>query len=181
MRIKLDIDNTIRDMGAEMVKLYNAKFGTSLTKDDIFDYDVDIAFPLLKENGISARDFFFNQNIDDVYTKAKPLNNAITGLKKLSELGVEIIIVSYQPNIDTKIRTLDWLTRYEVPYDALLFLNNDDKTIIETDYIVDDNPKFLDADSGIKVCVDWKYNRYNNYDYRIKSMDDLVKIIKDKL
>jgi len=183
MRIKIDIDNTIRDMGERMLALYNAAYsyetGKYMTKEDIFDYDVVKSFPLLKENGIDARDFFFNEHAEDIYSCSVPMKDSIKGIEKLREMGHEVILVSYQPTRDSQERTLDWLTKYKVPYDALVFTRKSDKTIIPADYIIDDNPAFLDIDSAKRVCIDWAYNRDKDYNYRVKSILEFANILEE--
>ena len=180
MRIKIDIDNVIRDMSGEMVTLYNSVYRNKLTreftKDDIKDYDVNISFPLCKNE---ARKFFFDTFAETVYGAAKPMKDATNGLVKLKEMGHEIILVSYQPTMKSKEYTLGWLRKWNIPYDALVFTNKEDKTIISADYIIDDNPKFLDMDPAKKVCIDWKYNRGRTYDYRVKSINEFVKKLKE--
>jgi len=181
MRIKIDIDNVIRDMSGRMVTIYNSVYGNKLnrvfTKNDIKDYDVNISFPLCENQ---ARTFFFDTNAKEVYLAAKPMKDATNGLARLKEMGHEIIIVSYQPTRKSKEYTLDWLQKWNIPYDALVFTNKEDKTIIPADYIIDDNPKFLDMDSAKKVCIDWPYNRGRNYDYRVKSINEFVKTIENE-
>ena len=179
MRIKIDIDNVIRDMSGEMVSLYNSFYSNKLkrkyTKNDIIDYDVNISFPLCKNK---ARAFFFDLNAKEVYMDAKPMKDATNGLAQLRAMGHEIILVSYQPTRVSKEYTLDWLQKWNIPYDALVFTNNEDKTIIPADYIIDDNPKFLDMDPAKKVCIDWPYNRGRNYDFRVKSINEFASKIK---
>lgn len=181
MRIKVDIDNVIRDMGGQMVALYNSVYKNKLkkkfTKKDIKDYDVNISFPLCKNK---ARRFFFDIKAKDVYLDAKPMKDASDGLERLRNMGHEIILVSYQHTRASKEYTLDWLQKWNIPYDALVFTNKEDKTIIPADYIIDDNPKFLDMDSVKKVCIDWPYNRGKNYDYRVKSINEFVKSIENE-
>jgi 5'(3')-deoxyribonucleotidase len=181
MRIKVDIDNVIRDMSGEMVTLYNSVYKDKLkkkfTKDDIIDYDVNISFPLCENN---ARKFFFDTYAESVYKAAKPMKNATNGLNRLKEMGHEIIIVSYQPTLKSKEYTLEWLKKWNIQYDALVFTNKEDKTIIPADYIIDDNPKFLDMDPAKKVCIDWVYNRKRNYDYRVKSINEFVNKLENE-
>lgn len=180
MRIKVDIDNVIRDMSGEMIALYNSVYKKKLTKEftknDIVDYDVNISFPLCENK---ARRFFFDLKAKEVYLLAKPMKDATNGLDKLRKMGHEIILVSYQPTKESKEYTLDWLQKWNIPYDALVFTNKEDKTIIPADYIIDDNPKFLDMDSAKKVCIDWRYNRGRTYDYRVKSINEFVQKLKE--
>ena len=181
MRIKVDIDNVIRDMSGQMVTIYNSVYKNKLkrefTKNDIKDYDVNVSFPLCENK---ARRFFFDTKAKDVYLAAKPMKDATNGLDKLREMGHEIILVSYQPTRSSKEYTLDWLQKWNIPYDALVFTNKEDKTIIPADYIIDDNPKFLDMDSAKTVCIDWPYNRGRSYDYRVKSINEFVKTFENE-
>ena len=183
MRFKIDIDNVIRDMSGEMVTLYDSVYRNKLwpktfTKNDIIDYDVNISFPFCEGK---ARKFFFDTHAKQVYMYAKPMKDAINGLNRLKEMGHEIILVSYQPSKLSKEYTLEWLQKWHIPYDALVFTNNEDKTIIPADFIIDDNPKFLDMDPAKKVCIDWAYNRGRNYDYRVKSINEFASKMSEGL
>lgn len=180
MRLKVDIDNVIRDMGAEMVKIHNEMFETELTKADITDYDVNIAFPKFLETGIDAREYFFQNCARTLYTISKPMFGAIDGLKLAKALGHEIVIVSYQPSYINKLLTLQWLKNNNVPYDSLILTDTPDKSWIPADYIIDDNPKFLEEDSAKTVCIDWAYNKSGNYDYRFSSIYEFVNKILNK-
>lgn len=170
MRIKIDIDNVIRNMSKEMVDIYNEMFGERMTVEDICCYDVRKAFPKFEEAGMDARHEFFSSKRYRTFFLAEQMPDAISGIRKLKEMGHEIIIVSYQPDALNRLYTIEWIKKNQVPFDNIVLLDEEDKTHVKADYIIDDNPKFLDMDSAKKVCIDWAYNRTGKYDYRVKSI-----------
>lgn len=180
MTIKIDIDNTIRDIASEMVALYNSKYDCGMTVDDIFDYDVCVSFPKLKEDNIDARQFFFFDNSVSVFALAPVLDGAVEGIRKIRELGHRVVLVTYQPDDNSKITTLIWLKKNNIEYDSIVFTNTPSKKDVVADYIVDDNPKFLAEDDGVKVCVAWRYNEDCPCDMRVNTIKDLADIISSK-
>ena len=67
------MDGVLRNMNAKMIELYNQKFKTDLTLEDITDYDVSKSFPLFEMRGnMSAIDFFFHKNAKKVFYLSEP-------------------------------------------------------------------------------------------------------------
>lgn len=162
MVIKLDIDGVLRNMEDVMAELYNNMYGTTMTGDDIVDYDVDISFPRLRQDGIDAFRFFFIDHAIETMTAARQYKGAWEAVNKLREMGNVIKIVSYQPSLDAKLRTLSWLELNSIKYDQIIFTNNPDKTGVDCDMIIDDCPKYLLAEPAHvkKICINHKYNEF---------------------
>lgn len=98
------------------------------------------------------------------YDEVKPIPGAIAALKKLKEEGHEIIIYTarnmktYQGNTGKAVAniggmTIDWLRKYQVPYDEIIFgkpqgdLYIDDLAIPFTDW------NLVMSHSKLKVCT----------------------------
>lgn len=160
MIFKIDIDGVLRDIITPMCELYNKKFETSFQPSDVKTYDVSIQFPLIKERlGVEAHKWFFQTNGTNVFlTNATAIEGARAAIKRLRENGHKVVIASFQPSLENKIDTLYWLNREGIEYDDICFTK--DKHIIEADYIIDDNPKFLNADKAKTVLVRAAYNGY---------------------
>jgi len=68
----------------------------------------------------------------DYYSSCKPDTDVINLMKKLSNEGHKIIIYTSRLSNEVKEVTVEWLQKYDVPYDAIHF----DKPLY--DYMVDD-------------------------------------------
>lgn len=174
---KIDIDGVLRNLLASICKVYNEEFDTNVKPENIKDYKVDIAFPLVKERlGISAVKFFFDDNGHKIFLKAPKLKNVSTAINKLHEAGHRIIIVSYQRSHQNKIDTLEWLKRNSIYYDDICF--TDHKYLVHSDYLIDDNLEFLDAQYNYDVnvnciCIKAPYNDNDRY-LQWPSLSDFV-------
>ena len=68
----------------------------------------------------------------DYYSSCKPNTEVVDLMKKLSNNGHKIIIYTSRLSNEVKKVTVEWLQKYDVPYDAIHF----DKPLY--DYMVDD-------------------------------------------
>jgi len=177
MTIKLDIDGVLRNMEDPMVEVYNKTFNQHLTRDDVFTYDVDKAFPLI---GGNAFDFFFNKHAQETIIDAKPYEGVAAAVDTLRKYGCKVIIVSYQPSFQAKVETLKWLDRYNIHYDDIIFTNSQSKALVKCDIIIDDRLEYLnECPEEYKICINHAYNK--DYEWnptegmRFDSLVDWVK------
>ena len=152
----VDIDGVLRDLNQQMINIYNKEFNTKMEVKDIFDFDVELSFPLIYQQlHIHADDFFFNEH-DEIFLKAKPIGDVHQMTKSLHDIG-RIIIVSYQKSLRNKTFTLEWLEKNNVVFDDVCFVK--DKTIVKTDYLIDDCPKyFLGSNAKHGILISQPYN-----------------------
>ena len=82
----------------------------------------------------------------DYYSTCKPNDDVISLMKKISENGHKIIIYTSRLSNEVKSVTVEWLQRYDVPYDAIHF----DKPLY--DFMVDD--KGVTVEQLEKKCLE---------------------------
>ena len=155
----IDIDEVLRGLCLEMIKLYNREFNDSIEMWDIKDFDVDISFPRIKERtGESASKWFFQEHGHELFYESPALAGAPEAVKRLREMGNQIFIISYQKTLSNKIDTLKWLEKNGIEYDGVCFVK--DKTIVHLDYLIDDNDwNFIKCNCRNGVIVTAPYNR----------------------
>lgn len=136
-------------------------FGVRIKPADVLDYDIDVSFPLFKENGMNGFWVLFDKYSDLTMTNAKPYRGAATAVRNLKKAGNKIVIVSYQPSVQAQEKTREWLDRNKIEYDELVFVETKDKTTVPCDMIIDDCPWYLDAESDDikKICISHAYNK----------------------
>ena len=179
MIIKIDVDGVIRNMFDNMCELYNREFNTDVKPEDIFDYDVDVVFPKIKEElGISAADYFFKINSRKVFLLSKPYDGAKEAIEKLQQNGHKVVICTWQYTTQNKLNTLYFLALNEIPYDDICFTR--DKWMIQGDWLIDDNPEFIEdkRDKSRKIIVNMPYNKkVIPFLQRANSLQEAVDII----
>lgn len=186
----IDIDEVLRHLLSRMVKLYNDNFNQNMTVDDVKDFVVDNSFPVIQETvGYSASRWFFQEHGKELFRLSKPMGDVSDYISHLRKFG-KVIIISYQKSYTNKIDTLWWLDKHEVEYDGICFVK--DKTIIHTDYLVDDNDwNFENSHADHAVLITAPYNKDKNLDdilsksnckdiMRFDSLEEFVKHIEDK-
>lgn len=179
MIVKIDMDGVIRNIFNNMCDIYNTNFGTNITVDDIFDYDVEVVFPKISEKfGMSAADYFFKEKSVDIFLLSKPYDGVKEALEKLRNNGHKVVIVTWQYTLDNKLRTLKFLDNNQIPYDDICFTR--DKWMIQGDWIIDDNPEFIfdERETAHKMLIRMPYNKGIRFDgLREKSLKKAVDLI----
>lgn len=180
--IKIDVDGVIRDIFTPMLEIYNSNFNTNLVLEDIFDYDVEKVFTKVKEfYSVSAADWFFDVNGRSLFLYSNPYEGVAKAINKLRENGHKVVIVTWQPSLENKVNTLKFLEKNNIQYDDICFTR--DKWMIESDYLIDDNPEFLLdlRDNSCKIAIDFPYNRHvNDYVIRRYNLMEAVDFILDE-
>lgn len=179
MIVKIDMDGVIRNIFDNMCDIYNTNFGTNVTVDDIFDYDVEVVFPKIREKfGMSAADYFFKLFGYKVFYESKPYDGVKEALEKLRNNGHKVVIVTWQYTLDNKMNTLRFLDNNHIPYDDICFTR--DKWMIQGDWIIDDNPEFIfdERETAHKMLIRMPYNKGIRFEgLREKSLKKAVDLI----
>lgn len=159
----IDIDEVIRAIVPNMLKLYNKEFNDNMKLEDVKDYVVDNSFPkIMERTGESASKWFFQDHGNELFYGSEMIEGAKSAIDMLRTYG-KVIIISYQKSLANKIDTLNWLDRYDIKYDGICFVK--DKSIVHTDFLVDDNDwNFIGCNSKWGVIVTAPYNKEINTD-----------------
>ena len=174
--VKVDIDGVIRNLPDSMCRVYNMEFDRCMTSSEITTYDVREMFSDIH----NPVDFFFTgKNAKELFFDSLPYAGAIEALHKLRDNGYKIALVTWQIDTQNKKYTLDWLDKWCVPYDDICFTR--DKYMIHGDYLIDDNPEFLEdeRERSVKIQIRRPYNTYLEPKYRC--VDDLMSAIESVL
>ncbi len=147
MKIIMDSDEVIVDFFGPLLKKYNARYETKLTRDDIKEW---VLPPGMQE-------IFMEKNF---FRWLDPLPNAIEGMRALKAVGHNVVIAtspSGTPHIaEEKMHWVqDWLPEFA---DSMIITG--DKRNVTGDLICDDRPDNLVNWPGPhKVIMDRRYNR----------------------
>jgi 5'(3')-deoxyribonucleotidase len=165
----VDIDEVLRALLSQMVKLYNKHFGGNMKIDDVFDYNVEICFSAIKEKtGISAKEWFFTLHGKELFRDAPMIKGAKEALEILREYG-DVIIITRQFGIENKRYALEWLDKHGIPYDSICFV--DDKSVVKCDYLIDDNvDNFKGCNIHGAILITAPYNKSEKDVYRLHTI-----------
>lgn len=149
-----DVDGVILDLLTPWVDIVNKRYGTNVCVDDIVDYNLAKAFPMLEPHCI-----YDVLQEEELWLKAQPKPQVSLFLNELMCLGVDVRIVTatHWKNAAYKF---EWFQRY-LPFISWdQFIISNDKSIINGDLLIDDNPQhILKTSCSKKLLFDAPYNR----------------------
>lgn len=167
--ILIDMDDTIEDLSDAWSRWLSAKYGLSVSKFDLRDWDVTKAFPTL-----SAKEVYAPLYTDEFWETVHPLDGADEVLRKLIDDGHEVYIVTASTYQTLKTKMEYVLFRY-FPY---LTWNNVivtyNKQMIKGDILIDDGPHNLIGGSYIPILMDAPHNHsFDNNKHNIQRVYNL--------
>ncbi|MCI8273327.1 MAG: hypothetical protein HFJ55_04515 [Clostridia bacterium] len=107
---------------------------------------------------------FYNDNIENFAKKLKPIKDAPYYIKKLKEDGNEIYIITGRDNgeyTNPYEITKEWLKKYEITYDKLIFTNSNDKHA-KTERCIENHIELMIEDST-RISLDLINSGINVY------------------
>ncbi len=181
MRIGIDIDNCISNFDDTLLNEY-LKHDKELRNTGIINEKVENLRKGMFDWTNEEENRFYNSNIETFVKNLKPLEDSPYYIKKLKDDGHEIYIITGRNNgeyINPHELTKEWLNKYDIIYDELIFTNAYDKhakTEVcfkeNIDLMIEDNTKIsLDLiNNGIKV-----FTMNTRYNQKEKSLDRVYK------
>ena len=192
MRIGVDIDNVLSNFDETLLREYirhDKKIrGNGIIKDGVYLREM---FSWNKE----YEEKFYKNNIEYFASMFKPIKDASKYLKKLMDEGNEIYIITGRDNgeySDPYNMTINWLKKYDIPYNKLFLVNAYDKhskTKIclehNVDIMIDDSIRMCHdiKEHGIKVfLMNTAYNKGTDEFIRVFSWEDIYsKLSSEKI
>ena len=169
MRIGIDIDNCISNFDDTLLKEY-LKHDKELRNTGIINES-----PEYLRKGMfdwtEEEKSFYNANIEEFVKKLKPLEDSSYYIKKLKEDGHEIYIITGRNNgeyTNPSELTKEWLAKYDIVYDRLIFTNAYDKHA-KTEVCLKNNIDLMIEDST-------RDNNISIEEGTEKSYDEIIKI-----
>ena len=178
MTILVDMDDVLEDFIEGFVDFVNKRHGTSVTPEDIREWDMTKAFKTIPKEKLYSAEFE-----EDIWNNVKPKKGAPETLKKLIDEGhrVYVVTATYYQSLRAKMDNV--LFRY-FPYlkweDVIITFN---KQMIKGDVLIDDGPHNLIGGDYKKILFDSYHNK--NFDessigaVRAYDWDDIYRLIKE--
>ena len=173
MRIGIDIDNCISNFDDTLLKEY-LKHDKELRNTGIINKNPEYLRKGMFDWTEEEESSFYHANIEDFAIKLRPIEDSVYYIRKLKEDGHEIYIITGRNNgeyINPKELTTQWLDKYNIVYDKLIFTNAYDKhakteVCLENniDLMIEDKPKNINTISNEipVICYHANYNEQCN-------------------
>lgn len=171
MKIGIDIDNCISNFDDTLLKEY-LKHDRELRNTGIINENPEYLRRGMFDWTKEEEEEFYNANIENFARKLQAIEGASYYIKKLKQDGHEIYIITGRDNGEYKNPqklTEEWLNKYDIVYDKLIFTNaynKHEKTEVciknGIDLMIEDSTKItLDlVNHGIKVyTMNTRYNQ----------------------
>lgn len=191
MKIGIDIDNCISNFDDTLLKEY-LKHDKKLRNTGIINENAELFRKGMFDWSEEEEKEFYNSNIETFAKQLKPLEDAPSYIRKLKNDGHEIYIITGRNNgeyTDPHELTTNWLKKYDIIYDKLIFTNAYDKHA-KTEVCLENNINIMIEDStqisldlisnGINVLtMNTRYNRQNQDLERVSSWKEIYEKISN--
>lgn len=177
LRILFDADDVAEMLLESWVKMLNDKYGTSVSVDDVTDWDVSLAFPTLEKQQI-----YGVLQDEALWANLAPMPGAQKYLKQLYDEGHELYMVTATDYRTCRVKIERILELFPfLDADHIIIAQN--KQMIAGDVLIDDGPHNLIGGSYFCILFDQPHNRkFREKEYgifRAVNWEQVYKIIEE--
>lgn len=169
--IAVDMDNVIVDIEANWINHYAEAFGVTVTKEAMHGIPEDQAFP----DPLAARSLLYKPGF---FRNAPLIPGAQEAITKLQE-NYEVYIVSAAMEFPNSLpEKYDWLAEHfpSITWKNIIFCG--DKSVINTDYLIDDHLKNLDFHKGKPILFTAGHNRGIDKHTRVNNWEEVLELLE---
>ena len=127
-----DMDNCLNNLIEQMLKMYNDKYGTNYTQEDVHTYELEESFHL--EEAEKMKELFLEKELWD---NLVPVEKAQWGLQSLINRGYDVYIVT-ATHADNFAWKVAWIKKYFHFFDEKNIIRIHDKSLIAADVLIED-------------------------------------------
>lgn len=179
LKILFDADDTAEDLVGHWIDVLNQRYGTSVSIEDVNDWDITKAFPTLRKEevfGVLHEDFFWQW--------IEPMPDSQRVLQQLHNEGHELFMVTATDYRTCKSK-FDRILALFPFLDVEHIIIAHDKQMVHGDVLIDDGPHNLVNGGYFRILFDRPHNRGLNEKkygmYRANSWDDVYQLIHENL
>lgn len=166
-RIAIDMDGVLANVEPQLVKFYKQHYGIETTVEAIQGMSGSEAFP---EDKVERRVV----NTPGFFRTLEVMPGAIEAVKKLME-NYEVYVVSAATEFPLSLyEKYEWLKEYFPFIDWRHIVLCGDKSIIHTDYMIDDYCKNLDYFCGKTLMFHAYHNTTQNHHFRVHNWAEIL-------
>ncbi len=117
--VYVDFDDVLCETARGLIDVIDEHFGRSIEFEDIHSFDLALSFGLDEHELARLMEF---AHTADILTAFAPVKGAVETLRDWAGRGARIWIVTGRPPL-TEDASVEWLQRYGVPYERLIFVD----------------------------------------------------------
>lgn len=175
MTIKIDVDGVLEDLLIPLIDLYKEAHGIEIPYDSFSRYDFANFKPHVRE------EFLANLATGDLIDMLEPIEGTYEALSDLND-RYDVFLVT-ATSVDLFSHKAEWVLKH-YPFimpDRILRVPGRYKSMVNTDFAIDDYHENLKTDIGHRILIDAPFNR-NVHDeaftfHRVKNLTEAVEII----
>lgn len=177
MTIKIDVDGVLEDLLIPLIDLYKEAHGIEIPYDSFSRYDFSNFKPHVRE------EFLANLATGDLIDMLEPIEGTYEALSDLND-RYDVFLVT-ATSVDLFSHKAEWVLKH-YPFimpDRILRVPGRYKSMINTDFAIDDYHENLKTDIGHRILIDAPFNR-NVHDeaftfHRVKNLTEAVKTVDE--
>lgn len=176
LTILFDADDTAENLLSCWIAILNERYGTTVTIEDVKQWDVSLAFPDLAKEQI-----YEVLLMDELWERISPLPNSQRVLQTLYDKGHKLFMVTASDYRIAKVkfdRLLDLFPFLDIQH--IIITSN--KQMIKGDVLIDDGPHNLLGGDYFKILFDQPHNRWVDEKAcgmtRVHTWDEVADIIQ---
>jgi 5'-nucleotidase len=166
--IAVDMDGVLADTETHFIQYYEAESGEKVDRNSLLGVPESHAFP----DKTAVRRYVHSPG----FFRSLPLiEGGVYAIRTLME-HYDVYIVSAAMEFPLSLyEKKQWLEEHFpfISWSHIVFCG--DKSIIKTDYLIDDHLKNLDHFSGIPLMFTASHNVYVNHHHRLNNWDEIIK------
>lgn len=179
LKILFDADDVAENLVQDWIHILNKRYGTSVSLDDVTDWDISVAFPTLTKQQI-----YGVLQEDEVWANLTPMPGAQEYLKRLHDEGHELYMVTATDYRTCRVKIERILELF--PFlDAEHIVIAHHKQMVMGDVLIDDGPHNLIGGRYFRILFDRPNNRgFDEKKYgmrRAVGWEQVYKIIYENL
>ena len=169
--IAIDMDGVIADTEKHFLNWYEKDYGMKIHPDDLLGKEENEAFP----GKNAARKFVLTAGF---FRTLPVMAGAVEAVKQLND-KFEVYIVSAAMEFPQSLpEKLEWLNEHFpfIGWRNIIFCG--DKSIINTDFMIDDHIKNLDVFKGKAIMFNAFHNVNYNHHIRVKNWVEVIELME---
>lgn len=168
-RIAVDMDEVITDALTKHVQMYNEHFGKQTTFEDL----VGVSLPQYAQEHEREKviEFVMTETFFEDLDVFPGAIETLEALSKEHELFITTAAMEVPNSFAAKYR---WLVKHLPFINTQHFVFCGDKSIVQADYLIDDNVRHFKRFKGTGILFDAPHNRFVEHNPRVKNWDEVA-------
>lgn len=168
-RIAIDMDEVITDALSKHVNLYDQHFNKKTNVEDL----VGMSLPqyVAPEEKLKVIEIVQHETFFDDLEVFPGAIETLEALSKEHELFITTAAMEVPNSFNGKYK---WLLKHVPFIDTMNFVFCGDKSIVNADYLIDDNVRHFKRFVGKGLLFDAPHNRFVDYNPRMKDWNDVA-------